>query len=132
MICALDFGRSKELFPPEDREARNAFIGEMRTVLAAVCVHALEPVLIILDEFQRFEDLLRPDNPAGDWRVISLLGKMRVCCCSQRRRTRCTLSIKDFVETLRFLQDDEARTEAIKELLADCGRAAARGWGRTG
>lgn len=129
------FGWSKKHVPYEDRDARNAFIGDMRSVLAAVCVRALEPDLIILDEFQRFKDLLRPDNPAGDLaRHLFAWEDARVLLLSATPYKMYTLDheaeaddhYKDFVETLRFLQADDAKTDAIKELLAAYGRACAR------
>lgn len=43
-------------YPPELRPS--AIIGELRRVLARICVDALSPDLIILDEFQRFSELL--------------------------------------------------------------------------
>lgn len=133
-LCAR-FGWSRQHIPPEDRELRNAFIGDMRALLAAVCVRALEPDLIILDEFQRFKDLLRPDNPAGELaRHLFAWGDARVLLLSATPYKMYTLDqegnaedhYKDFVETLRFLQADEARTEATKELLAAYGRACMR------
>ena len=42
-------------------------IGELRQTLATVCIDALEPDLVILDEFQRFAHLLTPsDEQAAD------------------------------------------------------------------
>ena len=129
------FGWSRKHIPWEDREARNAFIGDMRSLLAAVCVRALEPDLIILDEFQRFKDLLRPDNPAGDLaRHLFAWEDARVLLLSATPYKMYTLGheaesddhYKDFVETLRFLHGDEKKTDAIKELLAAYGRACAR------
>jgi len=129
------FAWSRKHIPREDREARNAFIGDMRSVLAAVCVRALEPDLVILDEFQRFKDLLRPDNPAGDLaRHLFAWRDARVLLLSATPYKMYTLGdeaesddhYKDFVETLRFLQADEVRTGATKELLATYGRACAR------
>jgi hypothetical protein len=133
-LCAR-FGWSRRHIPAEDREARNAFIGDMRSVLAAVCVRALEPDLIILDEFQRFKDLLRPDNPAGDLaRHLFAWNNARVLLVSATPYKMYTLGheadsddhYKDFVETLRFLQADDARTEVVKELLAAYGRSCGR------
>jgi hypothetical protein len=133
-LCAR-FAWSRQHIPAEDRDARNAFIGDIRSLLAAVCVRALEPDLIILDEFQRFKDLLRPDNPAGDLaRHLFAWEDARVLLLSATPYKMYTLEqeagsddhYKDFVETLRFLQADEARTEAVKELLAAYGRACAR------
>ena len=39
-------------------------IGELRETLAKACVEALEPDLVILDEFQRFKQLLDEPNPS--------------------------------------------------------------------
>jgi hypothetical protein len=48
----------------EDSQLRYRVIGELRSRLARVCVSALEPDLVILDEFQRFQELLENvDNP---------------------------------------------------------------------
>lgn len=41
-------------------------VGELRSRLAAQCVGALEPDLVVLDEFQRFQDLLADDSEAGE------------------------------------------------------------------
>jgi len=45
-------------WPADARETRNRLIGKLRQLLAEVCVSALEPDLVILDEFQRFKPLL--------------------------------------------------------------------------
>jgi hypothetical protein len=133
-LCAR-FGWSKHFPPTQDRELRNSFIGHMRSLLAAVCVRALEPDLIILDEFQRFKDLLRPDNPAGDLaRHLFAWQDARVLLVSATPYKMYTLDqeagaddhYKDFIDTLRFLQADDARTEAVKDLLAGYGRACSR------
>jgi hypothetical protein len=50
---------------PQDRQfrdKRNTFLGRMRRLLALTCLSALEPDLVILDEFQRFKYLLGDDN----------------------------------------------------------------------
>jgi len=52
-----------------DRDLRHActgLIGELREMLAQASVQSLEPDLIILDEFQRFHDLLHGDGEAAD------------------------------------------------------------------
>ena len=52
------FRRSRPRVPGNDRWRQIEFIGGLRSTLAEVCVDALEPDLVILDEFQRFKDLL--------------------------------------------------------------------------
>ncbi len=48
------------------RSRRTKWIGELRRLLAGVCLAALEPDLIILDEFQRFKNLLEQESEAGE------------------------------------------------------------------
>lgn len=48
-----------------EREERNQLIGALRTELASVCADALEPDLVILDEFQRFSQLLDGESEAA-------------------------------------------------------------------
>lgn len=45
---------------------RTGIIGELRQVLARSCIRALQPDLIVLDEFQRFKELLDGEGPAGE------------------------------------------------------------------
>ena len=45
---------------------RTRWIGELRRLLAHVCLETLEPDLIILDEFQRFKHLLAEESEAGE------------------------------------------------------------------
>ena len=52
------FPRYRKTWPNEARLGRDELIGELRRVLAAVCIRALEPDLVILDEFQRFKPLI--------------------------------------------------------------------------
>lgn len=129
------FGWSRKHIPHQDREDRNSFTGEMRSLLAATCITALEPDLIILDEFQRFKDLLRPDNPAGSLaRHLFTWGEARVLLVSATPYKMYTLSheaatddhYKDFVDTLTFLMDNDAKSQHMRELLTEYGRACAR------
>jgi hypothetical protein len=75
---------------------RSALVGQLRSVLARACLHALEPDLIILDEFQRFKHLLEDDAEseasqlAHDlFRYSNEHAQARVLLLSPRR-TRCT------------------------------------------
>ena len=53
--------------PPDGAtKRRTQWIGELRRLLARVCLTALEPDLIILDEFQRFKHLLEEKSEAGE------------------------------------------------------------------
>ena len=104
---------------------RAEIVGELRTILAKSCVRALEADLIILDEFQRFRDLLDGDSSAAE-----LAGHLfdeegaRVLLLSATPYKMYTLADEhdedhyaDFVRTARFLIDDEARTQRFDESL---------------
>ena len=64
-VCEL-FPRRRETYPDELCQRRNALIGKLRGKLSHACVEALEPDLIIMDEFQRFRDLLHGKSPAAE------------------------------------------------------------------
>lgn len=52
------FYRYRADWPDEARWARDGLVGDLRRLLAKLCIRALEPDLIILDEFQRFKPLI--------------------------------------------------------------------------
>ncbi len=56
----------KRAVPPELRDNVTHLIGQLRGDLARAGVQTLEPDLVIVDEFQRFRDLLDPTTPAGE------------------------------------------------------------------
>ena len=51
--------------PASKHELRYDVIGRLRASLARTCIAALRPNLVILDEFQRFKDLLDGDDEAA-------------------------------------------------------------------
>ena len=65
--------RIRNTWPYELDCERYSLIGRMRELLASVSVKALEPDLVILDEFQRFRNLL---NPAEQDSTAELAQKM--------------------------------------------------------
>lgn len=77
--------RYRKIVAKSDARKRSALIGELRALLARTCVDALEPDLIILDEFQRFRELLDGDDPASELaqHLFDYEGA-RVRCCLQR------------------------------------------------
>ncbi len=64
-LCDL-FPRRRKTYPDELSQRRNALIGRLRDKLSHACIDALKPDLIIMDEFQRFRDLLHGETPAAD------------------------------------------------------------------
>jgi len=121
------FGRTRKHIPNQDRALRGQVVGELRGLLAASCLEALEPDLIILDEFQRFKELLDPETESGKlarglFEYQHEAARARVLLLSATPYKMYTLAreegedhYRDFVETLRFLTDDD--TANAEELL---------------
>lgn len=125
--------RGNSRISDELRWKRNRLVGELRSVLARVCLDELQPDLIILDEFQRFRHLLDENTPAGDLshRLFDYCGDgsehptSRVLLLSATPYKMYTLSAEateedhyqDFVRTAGFLFNDEGATnELVGEL----------------
>ncbi len=66
-VCEFAYDR-RRLETVEARDARLSLTGELRRRLARICIDRLKPDLVILDEFQRFNDLLEnpEDNPSAE------------------------------------------------------------------
>ncbi|MHB1330267.1 MAG: hypothetical protein ACYC2K_18875, partial [Gemmatimonadales bacterium] len=66
-LCALvsDYRVDRRRSDAEKADQRKV-IGELRQLLGQSCIQSLEPDLIILDEFQRFKDLLAGDSPEAE------------------------------------------------------------------
>ncbi len=120
------FSRSDANIRAEDHKERTALIGELRSLLAVTCLEALEPDLIVLDEFQRFRDLLDGTDRAGDLaRGLFEYDKNRILLLSATPYKMYTLEdeaesddhYKDFLRTYSFLSTSAARTAEFAELL---------------
>ncbi|MEZ5285581.1 MAG: hypothetical protein R2712_12415 [Vicinamibacterales bacterium] len=127
-------GRRNEL-GAEERAERNRIVGELRSALAVSCVEALEPDLVILDEFQRFKHLLDGEDSAGLLaRRLFDYGQARMLLLSATPYKMYTLDdeaggedhFADFVQTVRFLQNEEGRTERFKRSLGEYRRELMR------
>jgi hypothetical protein len=120
--------------PSEESDRRYRIISALRRLLAHVCINALEPDLIILDEFQRFKELLHGESEPAllaqalfDYSATEDDGqerRPRVLLLSATPYKMYTLNhetqddhYKDFLSTLKFLfQDDEAVAEVERNL----------------
>lgn len=137
-LCKV-FGSSRKRVSPENNKERTRIIGELRGLLAAACVEALEPDLVILDEFQRFKHLL-VDDPLADeskreaaslaralftWQSPDTREHARVLMLSATPYRALTVTGDgggddhhgDFLATVRFLSDSEDRTDELRGLL---------------
>ena len=150
LVAALDdaldhFRRRRVWWPDEAREARDSIIGELRLLLANACVQALEPDLVILDEFQRFKSLLetreefqdpgaelaqslfRAKTPEGNPVRTLLLSATPYKMYTADAELEEEEHYADFVATTRFLlDDDEARVSSMENRIARFGRSLKR------
>ncbi len=142
------FRRYREDWPAPARSRRDQVIKKLRHLLADVCVRALEPDLVILDEFQRFKSLLDPRNADRDSAVELAQALFRARAPDGKRVRTLLLSAtpyklytadaeidheehyEDFVATTRFLLgEDDTRVDAVKSQLFRFGAALKRAAG---
>ena len=130
-LCEL-FHYARKSIPYEENRERNRVVGELRALLARSCIGALEPDLVILDEFQRFRDLLNEESEIGelakhlfDW-SDNASAAARVLLLSATPYKAYTLThesdeddhYEDFLRTVRFLDNSAERTSNLRTLLA--------------
>lgn len=120
--------RDYSRIPWEDSELRYDLIGKLRSKLASVCLSALEPDLVILDEFQRFKHLLDGEDEAS--MLATALFEhpdVRVLLLSATPYKMFTLDQEndeddhypDFIRTLNFLFNDSGKVDEVKGLLLE-------------
>ena len=132
----------RDRWPLEARQPRNYVISQLRQMLAKVCVLALEPDLVILDEFQRFKNLLETREDVRDEAAIlaqTLFGAqtpegqpVRTLLLSATPYKLYTADAEiqdedhyeDFLATSRFLMgNDEERVTDLQRCLSEFGLA---------
>ncbi len=124
------FDRSRKYVEDDARDAQRQVVGELRAILAATCVRALQPDLIILDEFQRFKHLLEGGHDASLlarelFTYSDSESKARVLLLSATPYKMYTMSDEaadddhyvDFLRTARFLLNDAAKAGELDGLL---------------
>ncbi|MEW2384033.1 helicase-related protein [Micromonospora sp. NPDC047707] len=115
----LDGIGRRPALPDALRENARKLTGDLRTALATAGVEVLEPDLIILDEFQRFRELLDPNGGEGAELARHLFDyrAARVLLLSATPYKPFTFAEEaaagedhyaDFRQVLRFLSDDES------------------------
>lgn len=127
--CCERFSRYREKISPEDSEIRYKLIARLRSALAEVCLSALEPDLVILDEFQRFKNLLEEEHDEASILANKLFNRpgVRVLLLSATPYKMFTLDQEadqddhypDFIKTLEFLYQDPAHIGEVKNLLSE-------------
>jgi hypothetical protein len=123
--CVEGFRYLRGKAPWELSRRRYRLIGQMRNLIATAAVEALEPDLVILDEFQRFRDLLTPGTPGADLaHAIFDQETARVLMLSATPYKMYTLPdepegddhYKDFRRTVEFLAGAAEASEVIDGL----------------
>ncbi len=111
------------------RRQRQSFISKLRRLLAHACLDALEPDLVILDEFQRFRDLLNPKTTSGElaerlFAYEDTHTQVRTLLLSATPYKMYTLShesdddhYRDFLQTVSFLEGSVGSVESLEESL---------------
>lgn len=120
--------RELSLIPSEDSEFRYDLIARLRRKLASLCLSALEPDLVILDEFQRFKDLLGGESEAAELAAaLFAQPEVRVLLLSATPYKMFTLDREsseddhypDFLRTLAFLYEDQAKVSEVEKLISE-------------
>ena len=126
-------------WPDEARSERNSLIVQLRRLLAASCLKALEPDLVIMDEFQRFKSLLdsRTGGAAAELAQELFTAKtpegapVRTLLLSATPYKLYTTDAeigdedhyKDFIATTQFLFNDDACVQGLREQISRFGSA---------
>ena len=133
------FRRFRNRVPWNDRSRQLEFIGQLRWMLAEACVTALEPDLVILDEFQRFKDLL--DGGDATAKLAKRLftysdntSQVRLLLLSATPYRMYTLHheshednhYRDFLRTVEFLDPGLKQSGVLRQLLDDYRQAMYR------
>lgn len=111
---------------------RNRVVSMLRRILAKTCIKLLEPDIVIMDEFQRFKNLLSDEDEAGQlaqelFNYADENSKVRILLLSATPYKMYTQyddqdddHYKDFMDTVAFLE--KSNTIDIKALLKEFRR----------
>lgn len=121
----------RRAIPDAVRHERNQVVGGLRALLARTCIDALEPDVVILDEFQRFRDLLTPETDQGelanqlfDWSTDHAAARTLLLSATPYKAYSLQHELAeedhyaDFLRTIEFLDNNADRTNELREALA--------------
>jgi hypothetical protein len=135
LIQRFSHYRKRKNIPWQDNRDRLVLIGNLRRILAESCVNALEPDIVILDEFQRFKYLLDGDDEVALLaQALFNYPKVKVLLLSATPYKMYTMYHEsqdddhycDFIRTARFLCDSDEETEALRADLSRYRKALFR------
>ncbi len=131
--------RRRDYLHEEESIERNEVVAELRKCMAEVCVKALEPDLIILDEFQRFRHLMGGESEAAqlvsdlfDFRrdEVEMARVLLLSATPYKMYTQAHEEedehYQDFLRTLDYLFDDTTKSASVAELLTELRREMLR------
>ena len=120
----------------EKRRKRRDFIARLRKLLASASISVLKPDLVILDEFQRFRDILGDPNEDGISDALADIRELAHYLFNQKTAKILLLSAtpykmytvyddvegadhyQDFIHTVKFLfENDKQKTEEFEKYL---------------
>ena len=137
LALAESLRRARPHLSEDARRERTEVVGALRGLLARSCIGALEPDLVILDEFQRFKDLLGYSedgsltdaaelaqqlfnwSSGSDATRVLLLSATPYKAYSLQHELADDDHYADFIRTVEFLDGDPKRTRPLKSRLAD-------------
>jgi len=121
------FSFFKKHVPVRDRQNVASFVGDLRMILAQSCLDALEPDIVILDEFQRFRYLLDAENEASRlaqhfFNYVNEEVKTRIILLSATPYKMYTMHQEeeidnhyaDFIRTVGFLFNSDRKTKQLE------------------
>ncbi|MBU8817853.1 hypothetical protein KL864_18300 [Mycolicibacterium goodii] len=123
--CVADFNYLRDKPTHHLSGWRNRLVGRLRQLVSRAAVHHLEPDLVILDEFQRFKDLLDADDEGAELaHAIFDHPDAKVLLLSATPYKMYTLPdepegddhYRDFIRTVRFLASNERAHVVEREL----------------
>jgi hypothetical protein len=125
--------RYRKNIPREERQQRDKLVADLRRILAQSCVRALEPDIVIMDEFQRFKYLLDndpenevarlaqalfnfKDEKAGNAKTL-LLSATPYKMYTMYNESQGDNHYEDFVQTIGFLFNSGEETKVFENEL---------------
>jgi len=130
-LCEIfRYAKDRTRYPREWQQRQSEVIGELRAKLAISSLSALNPDLIIMDEFQRFKHLFDEETEAGSLASglfqqterkqgtkILLLSATPYKMYTLYQESDTDDHYRDFLDTLKFLFKNEQQARRVESLL---------------
>jgi hypothetical protein len=127
LLPGFKYNKPTSSIPEDIRVRRNRLVGDLRRILADSCIKALEPDLVIMDEFQKFKHLLEDGEDSASQLARKLFNyeDVRVLLVSATPYKMYTVGdesdeddhYQDFMRTIQFLMDDADKSAKFADLI---------------